>query len=274
MAGTSRREAAVISWCFTLNNFTELEKEELLNNEAFKYVVVGKEVGDGGTPHLQGFCMATRRIRLSGVKRLQARAHWEHARSVDRAIEYCKKDGDWQERGECPRKRKLDDHVRAYREDPGRFKIEEPGLWTLYSKKLRDAWPEKPPWRHEVNSLWIYGLPGVGKSRAASEITRDPYRKMPNTRWWCGYDGERSVIVDEVAPDTVCFNDLLRWTDRYPVIVETKGGHEVLKAVEFVFTSNFSPRECYPNVTEIQLLVLLRRLDVCYMHRDGRVVWE
>lgn len=94
-------------WCFTLNNPTNDEIDGLIRwattNPA--YLIFGREVGDNGTPHLQGFFLLKRRRRLSQCKQLPglSRAHFEIARgSTNQAISYCKKDGDFQEFGECP----------------------------------------------------------------------------------------------------------------------------------------------------------------------------
>lgn len=98
-------------WCFTLNNYTADEYACVfpLSVDAsyglppvLDYACVGKEIGAAGTPHLQGFCSFRERTRISGCRSLLPRAHWEVARSVKRAIEYCKKDGDFLEVGEAP----------------------------------------------------------------------------------------------------------------------------------------------------------------------------
>lgn len=98
-------------WCFTLNNYTEDEYSAFLPRDAtgartlppiLDYIVVGKEIGTFGTPHLQGFLSFCDRSRIAACKRLSSRAHWEVARSVERAIDYCKKDGDFLEFGDKP----------------------------------------------------------------------------------------------------------------------------------------------------------------------------
>ena len=90
---TSRR------WCFTLNNYIE-DDEVVLSNFACNYMVYGREFSGNGTPHLQGFLILTTPKRLSGVQRILSRAHWEMARGDDsQASDYCKKDGDFTERG-------------------------------------------------------------------------------------------------------------------------------------------------------------------------------
>ena len=76
-------------WCFTLNNYTEEEYNELKEVDC-KYIVIGKGVGESGTPHLQGFVIFSNTKRLAAVKRINGRAHWEKARGTsEQAADYC-----------------------------------------------------------------------------------------------------------------------------------------------------------------------------------------
>jgi len=98
-------------WCFTVNNFTDDDYSKFIHLDsdstpilppAFEYVIVGKEVGESGTPHLQGFVAFADRKRLAGCRTICARAHWSVSRSVPASIEYCRKDGDYVEVGHKP----------------------------------------------------------------------------------------------------------------------------------------------------------------------------
>lgn len=97
-------------WCFTLNNYTDIDYSRLCDAvddyEDCDYIVFGKEVGESGTPHLQGFVSFSRRKLLGAVISVLGQCHLEFARDVPRAIEYCKKDGDFVEFGEPPKGRK------------------------------------------------------------------------------------------------------------------------------------------------------------------------
>lgn len=102
------RESAKSRWVFTLNNWTQAELDALLRHaNTFKYLIVGKETGASGTPHLQGFFILppNLRFRLAQVRNLPGlrRAHFEPARGTSlQASQYCKKDGNFEEFGDLP----------------------------------------------------------------------------------------------------------------------------------------------------------------------------
>lgn len=82
-----------LNWCFTLNNYTEEEYIALCNKECFKYMVVGKEVGEKGTPHLQGYIQLDKKQRLSFLKKVNRRAHWKIAKGTpEENYAYCTKE--------------------------------------------------------------------------------------------------------------------------------------------------------------------------------------
>lgn len=90
-------------WCFTLNNYTQENVDHIIDNAAeFDYVVFGREIGDSGTPHLQGFVSFPTRVRRTVCIEKIGQAHFTVARSVDNSIQYCKKDGDFVEIGNKP----------------------------------------------------------------------------------------------------------------------------------------------------------------------------
>jgi len=271
------------SWCFTLNNYTEEEYSKccsfVANHEQVEYGIVGKEVGDGGTPHLQGYFKLRQRRDMRALQhQLSSRAHYEVARGSPRQNrEYCIKDGRFEEFGRKPAE------VRAGRDELAvqfgaalsegvtgldGFARANPGCWYFSGHNLlRNALTLcRPVERPDVRVDWIWGPPGVGKSRRAHAELPDAYVKEPRTKWWNGYLMEKDVIIDDFGPGGIDINHLLRWFDRYKCLVENKGGMIPLYATRFIVTSNFSPYDCfYDRITQsahVQHEALLRRMTV------------
>lgn len=124
-------------WVFTLNNPTEDERSRILTlAEGDRYIVAGNEVGENGTPHLQGFIIFDNPRRFRAVKqRLGDRAHIELARGTSvQAADYCKKDGDFVEVGNFP-----SGHGAGRRTDWERYRTFVEELERLPTKKeMRD----------------------------------------------------------------------------------------------------------------------------------------
>lgn len=84
-----------IRWCFTYNNYLEDTKDLLvpLFQQYCKKVIVGTEVGDSGTPHLQGYLEFKKKARPLSIFKLDC-IHWEKAKGdANSNFEYCTKDG-------------------------------------------------------------------------------------------------------------------------------------------------------------------------------------
>lgn len=108
----------------------------------------------------------------------------------------------------------------------------------------------------------FWGRTGTGKSRRAwEEASVDAYTKDPNTKFWCGYSGQRNVVIDEFR-GRIDVSHLLRWLDRYPVNVEIKGSSVPLCAESFWITSNLDPRMWYNELDPETLAALLRRFNI------------
>lgn len=87
----------VRSWCWTLNNPTDDEILTLCRlvdeNQRVRYITWQREMGDESTEHLQGFIYMHNPCSLTGMKKLQNRAHFEEMKgTIDQAIAYCRKD--------------------------------------------------------------------------------------------------------------------------------------------------------------------------------------
>lgn len=119
-----------------------------------------------------------------------------------------------------------------------------------------------PAMVRSCNVFW--GKTGTGKSRRAwEEAGVEAYSKDPRTKFWCGYQGQANVVIDEFRGG-IDIAHFLRWIDRYAVRVEIKGGSRPLMAKTYWITSNLSPDDWFPDIDEETRAALRRRLTVTH----------
>lgn len=187
-------------WCFTLNNYTDQEvltlQDVRLVEVGMKYLCFGREVAPStGTPHLQGYVYFTNAVRFTTVKSFLVRAKWIKAKgSPEQNKAYCSKDGNFVERGECPRagKRKdLEEFVEAVDQGLPKRQLmrEHPGVFARHNSyanqlvdqaacdrsvvRARDSFPSYPlrPWQGRIwemlqetpdrsTIVWVYDSHG------------------------------------------------------------------------------------------------------------------
>jgi len=90
------------AWCYTTNNYTDID---LVHFPDVQYQVIGKEVGTNGTPHIQGFIYYENPRSFASMKKKLPRSHIEAKcpkSTLDQAIDYCMKEGDYTESGIRP----------------------------------------------------------------------------------------------------------------------------------------------------------------------------
>lgn len=248
------------NFCFTLNNYTEGEVTEIKNWDV-KYLVFGKEVGDSGTPHLQGYVCFVNAKSLTSLKKLSRSAHWEISRGTPReASDYCKKDEDFFEKGDLPLsqiEKGVSEQIR-WREI---IQLSEVGDWDVlkekypveYGTKLKNLEHINKKRKRDLSTIdgdmeheWIYGPTGCGKSRSARDRFPDAYVKDPTSMWWDGYNGQETVIIDDFDKFQVKQGgDMKRWLDRYAFQAQYKGGMETIRPRRIIVTSQYAPCEIW-----------------------------
>lgn len=120
-------------------------------------------------------------------------------------------------------------------------------MWLQYQKHLESYRVLKSiPRDHTVNVIVIWGPTGTGKSKYAKEMFPGAYWKQ-RSNWWDNYADHETVIIDEFY-GWLPFDLLLRVCDRYPLLLETKGGQVNFTAKTIVFTTNTIPERWYKNV--------------------------
>jgi hypothetical protein len=78
------------NWCFTYNNYSEIQQfQDLLLINCLRYIFQ-EEIGESGTPHLQGFCEFNIKVRPKSV--FKEKIHWSKTKDVCASIKYCSKE--------------------------------------------------------------------------------------------------------------------------------------------------------------------------------------
>lgn len=254
------RQGRSRGWCFTINNPT-LEDSfaiELLKSNV-QYYIYGKEHGqDRNTFHWQGFAYFQHPVTMGRIKSLLTRAHLEPQRgTVNQAINYCKKDGDFEEWGQRPehgggstqRERWRTLIELAEQGNMERIRDEFPSEYFRYyerirSLRIRQSNPINGPLAHE----WWYGPTGTGKSSSLWRMFPGHYAKELN-KWWDGYNDEQVVAIEEWSPKNECTAAFLKvWADRYPFPAQIKGGSlKKIRPQKIIVLSNYTIDECFPD---------------------------
>lgn len=253
---------------FTINNPTDEDTNQVLAmKDHVVYIVVGKEKGEQGTPHYQGYMYFKNPRNLKALKKMLPRAHFSlpckgtHGENQ----RYCKKEGDILiEEGTLPRQGERNDieEVRDMLKDGYNMRkvvecsdsyqaIKVAEVYLKYHEKQRD-------WKPEVR--WYYGSTGAGKTKQAREwLGEDIYTCLDGIKWFEGYDAHENVLIDDFRRDFAKFHQMLKLLDRYPYRVETKGGSRQFLAKKIAITAPYKPEEIYNIREDVQQL--LRRID-------------
>lgn len=257
-------------WMFTIPADAWSVPERL--PDGVSYLCGQKEQGTSGTDyvHWQGVVYYTDKIRLAKAKTYFPNvAHLEPTRS-EAARDYVQKDdtsigGTRFELGSLPKRRnnhtdwlEVWNLAKAGQISPIPANIRVQNYRTIRQISTDYANPVGI-----LRQVRVYfGTTGVGKSRRAwFEAGIDAYPKDPRSKWWCGYRAQQHVIIDEFR-GAIDISHMLRWCDRYPISVETKGGATPLMASKIWITSNLHPRDWYVDLDVETKDALMRRLEI------------
>lgn len=261
------------NYCFTLNNWTEAELKSLKDWDSIKYCVVGKEVGENKTPHLQGYMEFAQPMRFSTIKGKFPRIHLEARRgSAKQAADYCKKDGNFEEWGQISKQgartdiHDFSDGIKAGKrmrdlamDDPVTFIKYHKGFGAF--KRLVDKKRDEKPYVE-----WRYGPTGVGKTFAVvSRYGQDNVYMKDCSKWWDGYDDEPIVLWDDFDATDFKMADnreFLRAIDQYAYSGQIKGGYVNINPKGIYITCEHPPSHFW---SDTFLAQVMRRID-CVVH--------
>lgn len=271
----SNGKQQISRFCFTLNNYTALEYEWL---KAFdcKWMIIGKEVGKNGTPHLQGAVVLNTRRQFSTLKKTIgfARAHMEEMKgTVQDSIKYCtKEDKDAFQKGSVEPGKRNDIHsaLQKLKDAPSMadLVLKDDDFAVTYIKypigltnyrNMFEGHREGPP-----VVFWIYGDTGTGKTKSSVEWTErrglEYWMSLGSLQWFNGYNGEPVAILDDFRTGHCKFSFLLRLLDRYRFSVPFKGGFRNWIPKVIFITAPLKPRDMFDLKKEGDIQQLERRI--------------
>jgi len=247
-------------FAFTWNNYTD-ESEDCLKALEYKYLLYGKEVGESGTPHLQGMITFNNQRSLKAVIKQLKGCHVEQAKDAVALAEYCKKDGDIYEDGDAPIRPEDGGKIEQERWKRARElatsgnmeEIDDDMYIRYYStfKKIKADHMVIPASIATLDFHWFCGPSGSGKSKTARDLYPDAYIKNSN-KWWDGYTGQDAVIIEEWDPSQKDWGSsfLKKWCDHYAFNAEVKGGTLMARPKTIVITSNYTIKDCFPDARD------------------------
>lgn len=240
-------------WVYTVNNYTEDDIVRVKSLVGTKHRCC-KEIGDTGTPHLQGAIRFKRKYSEKSIRKLIPRAHWEIAKTND-PENYCIK-------GEIiidiqPQQGKrtdLETAMESLKEtrDVQQIVQYHPTVFLKYHngllRYLQDTQPCITKWT-PTEVIVCIGKPGKGKTRYAYENFPELYSVPPvydGKVYFDGYIGQTTILLDDYY-GSLSYQLFLQITDGYPLQVPVKGSFVKRNWNRVIITSNSHPETWYPH---------------------------
>jgi len=283
--GRKERGPQSTHWCFTVHNHSCLLLEL---PPGVQYIVYQEELPPSNAIHIQGYVQFEKKLRGSTVTALtkewfepyEGDPHTEPAKGSDEDNQtYCTKEetrlsGPYHFGVRVPhagKKGGRSDLLAIQRKiqegaTMKRIFVEHFDSAVKFSRGIREYKNLVDAPRNDRPEIYvIIGPTGNEKTRLAYQMAGQDYYSYDLINWWDGYDGQKTVVMDEYYGHKMAFTQLLRVLDWYPLRVPTKGGSVQLQAHTFIITSNQDPQDWYNSEKTHQTVwadnPLKRRLD-------------
>ena len=246
--------------------------------------------------HAQYVVRFDKTVRMSALKKLRKTDHFEMVRDRQAAMKYCMKSDSrysttYVRIGDVPvmdNKKKSEslDWERIYMaaksgchdDIPYRIRIQ----YQAALSKLYHQTQQRIHVSDCVKGIWIYGKPGLGKTRFIMDQYNDPvvvdgtemsslYIKSRD-KWWDGYSNvyHKTVFVDEMAPkyQASLSSEMKQWADAMSFQAEVKGSKMVPEYQTFFVVSNYSIQEFCGNDQSLKKALDRRFIYMDWNHKD------
>lgn len=279
------------SWFFTVNNYTENDYTAFINvSELLEYtwLVVGKEVGEQGTPHLQAAITLKKPMRFNAVRASYGnRVHVEKIRNQKAAFDYCKKEGDFFEDDNRKQGKRTDIDKLIETVNTGatlrNVAIEHPREFIKYPHGVEKYFTifhntSRPDDWTKLNHQWHFGPTSCGKTTYCKQLAREEFGSAnrvgdeeddeifwianieQSNGFWNGYENQPVIIFDDIRKNLMMFHLWLRVLDTNPMTINIKNSTRKLSSTRIYITAPDDPIDMWDNHTE-KVDQLVRRLN-------------
>ncbi len=125
----------------------------------------------------------------------------------------------------------------------------------------------------QCRTVVVWGLPGIGKSEWSNRggglsggVWVLPTQR-PGGVWWDGYDGSRTLVLEDFDSSLMGMLTLFRVLDSYKFVGPVKAvtGGMTADWVNVIITNNHHPHDWYKDASHARTQALDRRIKVCYV---------
>lgn len=136
----------------------------------------------------------------------------------------------------------------------GQYRRQLEDVWAKRLQNLAEEWRDKMIAQgKQVQAIWIFGPAGTGKTSLAKE-----YAQKSGQEWFVSgssrdifqnYTGQHTIILDELRPNVIPYQDLLRIMDPFgadtQVMAPSRYRDKALACDIIIVTSPYDPHEFY-----------------------------
>nr|UOF76839.1 rep protein [Cressdnaviricota sp.] len=269
------------------------------------YMCLSKEVGECGTPHIQGFIVFKNQVKWKTLMN-RIRCYWDpkyEKATCEHNRNYVGKFGDkwtqkptplefWEagtmpmsaaersKKGGEATKEMWQNVIQLAKENNFQdLAVEQPEIMVKHIgnlQKVRTQLQERPRDLAPGTKcgIWIMGVPGTGKSHHVKSVfpSHKLFWKSLN-KWWCGWQPQHKyAFLDDVGAEQATWIGyfLKIWTMEGAFQAEMKGASQLIRPELIIVTSNSSIQELFGNHNDSALVdALYRRFTVIkFNHPD------
>lgn len=273
----------------TINNPTDeqIDDYKVSLPEGVAYMIWSlEEAPTTGTKHIQAHVHTKQLMRMTGLKKIFPTAHIELSKAnLVKNQAYVSKsethlEGPF-ELGTTVKKGQRTDLDSIYdivkKKTKTEFIMDHPAVYSKMRHAIDYQYQHKymVTKRDKPQVIVLYGEPGTGKTRYAyDKHPQECIYKMARTNttekvWFNGYDPEtHKVLLLDDFYGWIPYSFLLQLLDRYPMMIETKGGMTNLLVDTIYITSNSCYDKWYSYDNNKDIRALKRRLtDVIHVKK-------